>query len=138
MVYKLLRINEIGSNFYIEFFPGKLKDKYWNDNSVYIYHESIYVINDLLKKSNTDYSFCGVTYYDKNNLEILKDELLKRLKGMKEDNNYKIVGDDYKEEVRENVNKILEKNKIEIIKMLEELISWLYSINIDEITIIGI
>jgi hypothetical protein len=139
MVYELLiNKNKLTGTCYFEFLPGKYQSKCWNDFSVFLSEEAIFVIEDLLKKSNKKYDHYNFTFYNKDKINILENELLKRLIEIKSTENYKIVEDYFVKEYYKELNENIKNNKCEIIEMLNGLINWIKINKEDGITILGI
>jgi hypothetical protein len=136
--FKLIKNKiELKGTCYFEFLPGKYKDKCWNDNSVFISEDAIYVIEDLLKETNENYDHYSFVHYNKKQMKMLEEKFMKRLSEMKNDVSYKIIGTYFNEEYYNELNKDIKKNRDEIIKMLEELFLWIESVKENEITILG-
>jgi hypothetical protein len=138
--YKLYKnTKELKSTCYFEFLPSKFQEEYWNNNSVFLSEVAICLIDDLLKKANEDFWPYSNTYYNEEQINILKNELLQRLNEIKNDINFRL-----KEETVHNghylndVNNDIVKCRNKIIKIFEDLINWLETINSNEITILGI
>ena len=139
MDYKLYRNkNELNGTCYFEFLPGKYQNKCWNDNSVFLSEDSVYLFEDLLKKVNNKYDHYAFIGYNKNQISMLINELSKRLYEIENINNYELVGTFFRKEYYSELNENLRRNKNEIKIMLQDLIDWLKTININEITILGI
>ena len=139
MNYKLYRNKkELNGTCYFEFLPGKYQNKCWNDNSVFLSEDSVYLFEDLLKKVNNKYDHYAFIGYNKNQISMLINELSKRLYEIENINNYELVGTFFRKEYYSELNENLRRNKNEIKIMLQDLIDWLKTININEITILGI
>jgi len=139
MNYKLYRNKkELNGTCYFEFLPGKYQNKCWNDNSVFLSEDSVYLFEDLLKKVNNKYDHYAFIGYNKNQISLLINELSKRLYEIENINNYELVGTFFRKEYYSELNENLRRNKNEIKIMLQDLIDWLKTININEITILGI
>jgi hypothetical protein len=138
MLFKLLRKNELEGTVYFEFLPGKYQDKCWNNHSVYIEEEALCVISDILLKTNNDYDHYLFTNYNSIQMKMLENELSKRLTEIKDNIDYKLTGKYFNEEYYNELNEYMKKYRIEIIKMLEELIIWIKSIKEPEMMVLGL
>ena len=142
MEYKLISDkNELDGTCYFEFLPGKYKDKCWNDNSVFLTLDIIEIIEDLLEKSNEKYDYYDFIYFDNEQISILENELSKRLIEIK-NSEYKLDGKRFKsikdnEKYYKKINKDIERNRNNIIEMLEKFIFWINLNKDNGITVLG-
>ena len=142
MEYKLISDkNELDGTCYFEFLPGKYQDKCWNDNSVFLTLDMIEIIEDLLEKSNEKYDYYDFIYFDNEQINILENELSKRLIEIK-NSQYKLDGKRFKnikdnEKYYEKMNKDIERNRNNIIEMLEKFIFWINLNKDNGITVLG-
>jgi hypothetical protein len=138
--YKLRTIDTLPDDTcYFEFLPGKYQDKCWNENSVFIEEEIIYIIEDLLYKSNKNFDrYELANFYDSDQLNILEQELSKRLNEIKDNKEYNLTGTFFVKETYVDINKDIKIYYNDIIEMLNSLIVWIKSNKENGITVIGI
>lgn len=127
--------NQFTGTDYMEFLPGKFSGKHWNDDSVFLYEDSMDVIHDLSENANSEYDHYDNTYFNNEQIDILIGGLSARLAGIKNDKDYKISEEVYHAEQK---NKTIKEYRTKIIKMLEDLIAWISANRADGISVLGI
>jgi hypothetical protein len=137
MEYKLFtNKNELDGTCYFEFLPGKYQNKCWNDNSVFLSEDAVFIFEDLLKKTNESFDHYAFVYYTRNQINMFENELLNRIEEIKE--NHEITGEHFYKNYYKELNESIDEYKEEITKMLGDLIVWLKSIDENELTVLGI
>ncbi|MDR3056654.1 MAG: hypothetical protein LBU84_00760, partial [Prevotella sp.] len=118
-----------------EFLPGKFQGEWRNDNSVFMYESSVVFIEDLLEKNHNEFDHWGVTYYNTEQLDMLEYELSKRLIEIRENKEISIK---YINEIYcRSLNKKIKIFRNDILKMFDELISWIKLNKENGITVLG-
>jgi len=121
---------------YYEIYPEMFKKVFWNENSVFISDALMHIIDDILKKSNVEYSsFWDFTYFSIEKVNKFENELQKRLN--------EIINNGYLKKGKNNkkyydyINIHMELYKNEIIEMLDNFILWIKLNKSNGITVIG-
>jgi hypothetical protein len=136
MDYKLLTDkNVLKGTCYFEFLPGKYQKKCWNDNSVFLTEKSVFIFEDLLEESNKQYDHYSFGFYDPDKINVLENKLLVRLMEIKDGKNVNIK---YSKIFNEMLKENIDKNRDMILKMLDDLISWLRSNKEQGISVLGL
>jgi len=111
--------------------PGIFNKLSWNENSIYIGYDLMDIIEDILEKSNDEFSiFEDFSYFSIEQINKFEFELSIKINDI--NNNKKIVFD----ADSEYLNKKIEEHKEEVIEMLNKLFSWIKLNKINGITII--
>jgi len=139
MNYKLIK--DITDTWFYKFLPGKYYDKRkfgkcnriqkFDNNSVYMSSEAIYLIGDCLHIANNGFNK-EITIYSKkkDQIKLLREQLLIRYKEIND-------GKDFSGKFSPEINNDLIKYKEEILIMIQELITWIDEIKEDVLTIVG-
>jgi hypothetical protein len=105
-------------NEYFEICPGIFNKIFWGENSLFITDELIYIIDDIIRKSNVKfYHFNDFTYFNMEQINKFEYELSIRINEI----NNKILFD----VIYEYLKKEIEEHRQEIIEMLNRLLSWI-------------
>ena len=126
MDFKLIKDkSELEGTCYFEFLPGKFKDEHWNNTSVFLSDDSMFVVEDLFEKNFIKYDHCGFCEIDSCDflplLKQLEERKLLILKEGKIKENSKLAIHEYYKEV----NVAIQSNKEKVSFMIEELIDWI-------------
>ncbi len=111
---------------YFEFCIGKFTGKYWMDDSLYLYEDSIELIEALLIDLIPDFDFYSETVLDKSAWKNFISELKKILQKIKAAKNYTELDEaiSLDKHVKESYAEKFEEMKNYIHDMLQEIVNW--------------
>ena len=119
---------------YFELFPGKKR----NDNSVFLSEYSMEVVEDIFAELDKYYDRYGSTVYNEDQIKIIEQELLKRKNEIENIGSYTFIEGKLNSFYYNELIKNIDKNRGKILKMLEEIIDWIKTVNENEISLIGL